>query len=214
MKPKSIHFCFIAIIYFFFFFFETIKTNKFDLSATSTKINDIHYYIYYIAEKEIVLCSDKIFAESEIKLIPNELILDGKFTCMINLDNKNLLNIIKLHILKVKSNNNKKNLIDIFIGNSSVFSDINILRSNDDIKHSSYLEKQIFVKFLDSKIFLLKNPKQCNIEQLQNCEFIETEESLFRKKNLMLNIKLREANDNKPILLLETISNIYFIDEY
>lgn len=191
----------------FSLFRETNAINKKPTNWQANRISEIQYFIYYIPEKELVLCSDKIFKESQINLIPNELKLDDKFTCMINLDQTKIYNRINLHILKIKSKNYKKNLIDIYLGETPALENINILRVFGENNDQSYLRKQILVKFVESKIFFLDNTFNCKIDDLDNCEFLETEDALFRKKNLMLNIKLKEP-EVKEISLLEKMSKL------
>jgi hypothetical protein len=203
---------FLIITYIIFTLIQEAKAlNKKPSNSEANKISEIQYFIYLVPEKEIVLCSDKIFSESEINLIPNELKLDDKFTCMINLDQTKIYHRINLHILKTKNfKNYKKNLIDIYLGETLTIKNINILRVYGENKEHSYLRKQILVKFVDSKIYFLKNAYECKIENLDNCDFADAEDALFRKRNLMLNIKLKEP-EVKEISLLEKMSNCYFI---
>lgn len=214
-KKNLTSFSFITFLYFLFSTSKEVNTLKTQIGTPNSKISDIQYFIYYIPEKEIILCSDKIFSESEMNLIPNELKLDDKFTCMINLDDSNIYNRINLHILKIKTANYKKNLLDIFLGDTPAIKNINILRSYTDKNDQSYIRIQILLKFVDSKILYMKKLSLCKIENLDACEFTETEDSLFRKKNLMMNIKLKESND-KEISLLEkkSIKNLVTNDDY
>lgn len=189
---------------------EAKAITKKPTNLQANRISEIQYFIYYIPEKEIVLCSDKIFSESQINLIPNELKLDDKFTCMINLDQMKIFNRINLHILKIKSKNYKKNLIDIFLGDTPALENINILRVYGENNDQSYLRKQILVKFEDAKVYFLRNAFDCDIDELDKCEFSVTEDALFRKRNLMLNIKLKEP-EVKEISLLEKMSKLIFM---
>jgi len=193
---------FITFLYLLFSISKEVNTSNTEKGSLNSKINDIQYFIYYIPEKEIILCSDKIFSESEMNLIPNELKLDDKFTCMINLDDSYIYSRINLHILKIKRANFKKNLLDIFLGDTLAIENINILRTYTDKNDQSYIRIQFLLKFVDSKVLYMKKLTLCKIENIDACEFTETEDSLFRKKNLMINIKLKESND-KEISLLE-----------
>jgi len=200
-------------------FQEASAIGKKPTNSQANRISEIQYFIYYMPEKEIVLCSDKIFSESEINLIPNELKLeDDKFICMINLEHTQIFTRINLHILKIKSKNYKKNLIDIYVGDTPAIQSINILRVYGENNDQSYLRKQILVKFEDPKIFFLRhNVFDCKFDDLDNCEFSEAKDALFKKRNLMLNIKLKEP-EVKEISLLEKISkfiiNFLFIFFY
>lgn len=165
------------------------------------KIKEIQYFIYYIPEKDIILCSDKIFSEKDINLIPNELKIDDKFTCVIETPNDSIYTRLNLHIPKINQKiNYKNNLIDIFLGETLIFNNLQIL-NNPEKNNKLFLKKQILLKFSNSKVYLSKN-KNCKNEFLNDCKFYETQDSIFKQKYLMLNFKLKE-NNFKGISFLE-----------
>ena len=176
---------------------------------TDSKITEIEYFIYYLPEKDILYCSNKSISNKEISIIPNELNFDGKYTCMVALNKKHAFYRLNFHILKIKSKNNKKDLLDIYIGETLTLQNINLLKSTEFIDKYDYLTRQILLKFSDEKIFYIKNTN-CNFEFLNDCGFIETSDSIFRKNNLMLNFKLKDSN-SRTFSFIEKKSIFFYL---
>merc|ERR1711957_59393 len=172
-------------------------------------------YLYYFPQKEIILCSDKLFTDSEkINLIPNELKLkENEFTCMINLNkiyNKQIK--INLNIMKPISNNSDKDSLDIFLGDSLIFKNLLFFGNNDT---ENYYTKNIIVKIKDKEVYFLKN-NNCDLVQDINCDYEQAKDSLFKGNHLMLNLKLKlqsqlnESNKDKDVSFIEKKANNNF----
>lgn len=187
-----------------------ISINSSKLFERPMQVSEVDHYIYYFPEKEIVLCSSEIFSETKMNLIPNELKLDDKFTCMINIpERSDCYTKINLNIFNIKAKSLKNDLMDIYLGESLVLSDIN--PSNDiNPNNRKFIHKDVIVKFSDGKVYYANN-KNCNLKTLNQCNFIPAEDAIFRKKNLMMNIKLKDSLQKKKISLLETKSKFCFL---
>ena len=180
-----------------------IKSNE----LTKLEVASINQYLYYFPQKEIVLCSDKLYSESEINIIPNELKLkENEFTCMINLDKTRGEYIkINLNIMKPNSNNFDKNSIDIFLGDSPMFKNLIFFGGKEDNNEAeNYYSKTIIVRIKDNKVYFLKNIN-CDLDNEIDCHFEAAKESLFKGNHLMLNLKLHESH--KDISFIEKKAN-------
>jgi hypothetical protein len=200
-----------------------IKTNEIRKSYNSnTEINliNLNQYLYYFPQKQLILCSDKIFKNSDINLIPNELKLkENEFTCMINLNNnyennknknKNIYLKVNLHIMKPLFNNSEKDSIDIYLGDSLLFKNLFFFSKKNEEKKNFYT-KNLLVKINNNKeVFFLKEKEElinnstnnnnndinCELNNNydKNCNFQTAYDSLFKNTHLMLNLKLKEYN--------------------
>lgn len=184
------------------------------------EISVINQYLYYFPQKEIILCSDKLYTNSDINLIPNEIKLkENEFTCLINNDNNKYLKI-NLNIMKPISNNSDKDSLDILLGDSLVFR--NLLFASKE--NSNFYTKNLFVKIDKerNKVFYLENENNQNNENgkeceftdaikgngnLDNCRFKPVKDSLFKGNHLMLNLRLNDSNKNFSFIEKKANSN-------
>jgi len=185
---------------------SNISTNDKIKITDLANINNINQYLYFFPQKEVILCSDKIFTNSEINLIPNELKLkENEFTCMINLNKNNLKEKyfkINLHIMKPLSNNSIKDSIDIFLGDSLIYKNLLFFANKEKEAQNNYT-KNILVKIKNNEEVYFSN--NCEVNDIKDCNFQPVKDSLFKGNHLMLNLKLNEPN--KQVSFIEKKAN-------
>ncbi len=197
---------------------------------TKKKIIDINQYIYYFPQKQIILCSDKLFKNTEINLIPNEIkIKENEFICMINLKNNNNYNNnnyinINLHIILPISNNSNKDSLDIFLGDTLVFKNLHFKNNKESSNsYQNIYTKKMIVKINNNKDVFFLNEENFKNNYINNnnnniyfdnfLNFQAAKDSLFKGNHLMLNIKLNLDKVNKVLSFMEKNAKVKLVSK-
>jgi hypothetical protein len=172
----------------------------------SNESKEIDFYANLIPERRIIICSDKENLDNN--LIFNEFLNKNGFTCLIKIK-KNGLYRVNLHLLKIDDkhytqfkdliNKNKQtdsNLIDLYIGQSYLFNDI----ETKEFHKKTDLKKQFWIRLSHGKISYIRN-NTCEYENIEKCEFEEAKDSLIMKTYLKINFYFKKSNFEEIILL-------------
>lgn len=200
-------------VFFIFLIFLQFSTSQ------AEQLTEIDFYAFFVPNKNLIICSEKEDVKNNLLL--NEYENDNGYTCLINLK-KNGVYRINLHVLKVedkhevfktesseildKDNSNK--VIEIAVGKTVLYKNLN---TSSFTKNNSF-KRQFLVKFEKGKVSYIPN-NDCNTNEIETCNFIYAEESVFMKKFIKLSFTFTKVNFQEIILLEKastSISKIYF----
>lgn len=189
----------------------------FFIHSAYAQLTDLEYYAYVLPGKNFIVCSDKEYIKSN--LIMNEFESDNGYTCLINLKNNGVYRI-NLKISKIEDNlgmykdlinkesDPKKTLLDISVGDSLLYKQIDMTLFSD--KHS--INKQFLIKLEYGKVSFI-NASGCDVENLTDCSFVEAKNSLFMKKFIKLNFIFKKPNFQEITLLEKSLTSKFTTTE-